>query len=110
MFLYSRGELPYAWAVPAGIGDTIVAILAVALVVTNAATFRPWLLPAWNLLGLADITVVVVGAATISLRDPASMSALLRLPLSLLPTFLVPIITASHVLIFARQQERGWRP
>jgi hypothetical protein len=34
--------------------------------------------------------------------DPASMQALLVLPLSLLPTFLVPLIIASHVLIFAR--------
>jgi hypothetical protein len=30
------------------------------------------------------------------------MAALLRLPLSLVPTFLVPLIIASHVLIFTR--------
>jgi len=30
------------------------------------------------------------------------MAALLRLPLSLLPTFLVPLVIASHVLMFAR--------
>jgi hypothetical protein len=34
--------------------------------------------------------------------DPDSMSALLRLPLSLLPTFLVPILIGSHVLLFWR--------
>jgi hypothetical protein len=30
------------------------------------------------------------------------MRALTHLPLSLLPTFLVPLIIASHVVIFAR--------
>ena len=30
------------------------------------------------------------------------MIELLRLPLSVLPTFLVPLITASHLLLFAK--------
>ena len=37
-----------------------------------------------------------------ALQPPASMAALLRLPLSLLPTFLVPLIIASHVQLFRR--------
>jgi hypothetical protein len=37
-----------------------------------------------------------------ALADPASMGPLRTLPLSLLPTFLVPLIIASHVLIFWR--------
>jgi hypothetical protein len=50
---------------------------------------------------------VVVRAATTALQDPSSMAPLVRLPLSLLVTFLVPIIIASHVLVFARYAARS---
>src|SRR5262249_9146924 len=97
------GDLPREFAVPAAIGDTAVAALAVLLVVFGRwITRRPGIVLAWNLLGLADILLVVAKAARLSLADPPSMAALLRLPLSLLPTFLVPIIVASHVLLLVR--------
>jgi hypothetical protein len=37
------------------------------------------------------------------------MAALLRLPLGLLPTFLVPLIIASHFLIFLRLYQESHR-
>jgi hypothetical protein len=57
---------------------------------------------AWNPIGLADILFVVATAGRLALADPTSMRALTVLPLSLRPTFLVPITIASHVLILAR--------
>jgi len=45
---------------------------------------------------------VVVTAARLGVADPESMAALLQLPLSLLPTFLVPLIIASHVVLGVR--------
>jgi hypothetical protein len=103
LVLHARGELPYAFAVPGGWGDIAIACGALALVlfVPDLAAQRPWLL-AWNLLGLADILSVVVIAARLALRNPDSMAALQRLPLSLLPTFLVPLIIASHLFLFGR--------
>ena len=38
---------------------------------------------------------------------PGSMAALLRLPLSLLQTFLVPLIIATHVILAVRLLRAG---
>ncbi len=103
LILYARGELPYAFAVPGGWGDIAIATgaLALVLLVPDLAAHRTWVLT-WNLLGFIDIVYVVVTAARLLFANPDSMSALLRLPLSLLPTFLVPLIIASHVFLFWR--------
>ncbi len=103
LFLYRKGELPFGFAVPGGWGDILVATSAGLLLLSwsGGAHDRRWL-AIWNLAGFIDISLVVATAARQALADPASMAALLRLPLSLLPTFLVPLIIASHVLIFIR--------
>ena len=56
----------------------------------------------WNVVGTIDIALVVMTAARLGLAAPSSMRALTYLPLSLLPTLLVPLIIATHLLIFAR--------
>jgi hypothetical protein len=105
LVLHRRGELPYAFAVPGGWGDILVALGALLLLIGGPPTrgagwYRAYVV--WNLFGLADILFVVATAARLAIADPDSMAALLRLPLSLLPTFLVPLIIASHVLIALR--------
>jgi hypothetical protein len=104
LVLHGRGELPWAFAVPGGWGDILVA--AAALVVAAAAPRRGpagwWAYAAWNAAGLADILGVVATAARLALAAPGSMRALTVLPLGLLVTFVVPLIIASHVVIFAR--------
>lgn len=99
--LCSRGELPFAFAAPAGWGDIFVAALAILLLaLSNARNWR--MLIIWNTIGLTDILFVVMTALRLGLEDRQSMHALREFPLSLLPTFLVPLIMASHVLIFFR--------
>jgi hypothetical protein len=99
--LSSRGELPFAFAAPAGTGDIIVASLAVLLLALSGA--RSWkILIIWNTIGLTDILFVVLMALRLGLADRQSMHALREFPLSLLPTFIVPLIIVSHVLIFFR--------
>jgi hypothetical protein len=101
LFLERRGEMPPAFAVPAGWGDVTVAVLAVVVLVSSDA--RNWsFLLIWNCVGLVDILFVVVAALRIGLQDWQSMHALRAWPLNLLPTFVVPLIIASHVLIFVR--------
>jgi hypothetical protein len=99
--LCSRGELPFAFAAPAGWGDIGVATLAILLLVLSNA--RNWsMLIIWNTVGLTDILFVVMTALRLGLADRQSMHALREFPLSLLAMFLVPLIIVSHVLIFFR--------
>jgi hypothetical protein len=108
LLLYYRDRaLPRAFAVPGGWGDIVVATLALALLtVGGGLETRPRLVGAWNAFGLLDILFVVVTASRLALADPNSMSALLRLPLSLLVTFLVPILIVDHVVVFWRLRAR----
>jgi hypothetical protein len=104
---YRDGALPYAFAVPGGWGDILVATLALGLVAAiRELEARRGLVGVWNTLGLIDILFVVATASRLALADPDSMNALLRLPLSLLVTFLVPLIIASHVVVFWRIARR----
>jgi len=112
LYLYGRGELPYAFAVPGGWGDIVVATLAAALLMWGPPRggLRRAAYIAWNVLGLADILFVVVTAARLAAADQESMVALLRLPLRLLVTFLVPLIIATHVILMARLIRRSPAP
>ena len=91
---------------PRGWGDIVVAATALLLLIfrpTSATVYR-----LWNIAGLADILMVVFTATRLALQDAASMAALLRLPLSLLPTFLVPLIIFTHIVIFFRLRYEGF--
>jgi hypothetical protein len=100
LWLYEQRQLPFAFAVLGGWGDIVVASLALVLLILRPNSRAIYQI--WNMLGLADILFVVVTATRLALADPASMATLLRFPLSLLPTFIVPIIIFSHVVIFLR--------
>ena len=102
LVLCQRATLPCAFAMRAGWGDIIVAVLTLAVVAAMRTEFAKTLLLIWNTTGLIDIIFVVFSALRFGLTDWQSMQALRELPLSLLPTFLVPLIIASHVLIFIR--------
>ena len=106
--LYRRGELPFAFAVPGGWGDVLAAagaagILAGAIPARNRA--RRGVVLAWNVLAFLDILYVVSTAARIFLVEPDALTPLTRFPLSLLPTFFVPLIVLSHLRIFGALRE-----
>ena len=107
LVLCQRGELPCGFARPAGWGDIVVAVLALAVLGAMRTEFAKTLLLIWNTIGLIDIVFVVFSALRFGLQDWQSMHALRELPLSLLPTFLVPLIIASHLLIFVRLARAG---
>ena len=104
LILHSQGELPYAFAVPGGLGDIAVATTAIFVSLISSTTGVKGLrvLLIWNVFGLLDILFVIATAVRLVMADPGSMSALTELPLSVLPTFLVPIIIFTHIIIFVR--------
>ncbi len=115
ILLYLREELPYDFAIPAGIGDIAIAFFALILITTSRAENRSGLVSygVWNFLGLIDILFVVSRAGRLALNDPMSMRAMLELPLSLLITWLVPLIIGTHILfaiwLYRRSKETGLR-
>lgn len=98
LYLHSKGQLSGDFAVVAGWGD--IAIAASAAVVLLLRSRAAVLL--WNVAGLADILFVVGNAARLVSTTPEAMAPFMKLPLAFLPTFLVPVIIASHIILFHR--------
>jgi len=71
LLLCERGQLPCAFARPAGWGDIIVAFLALVVVVLMWTPFAKALLLIWNSIGLIDIIFVVFSALRFGLKRPA---------------------------------------
>lgn len=108
VLLESRGVLPAVFALPAGYGDMFIGATAtyVALRLANPAHRGSFVL--WQALGITDLVVAVGLGTTARLLDPgASMAAMTELPLSLVPTFLVPLFLIFHVISIA--QAKGWK-
>jgi hypothetical protein len=111
LIAYARGEMPAEFALPAGIGDVLVGVAAVAvawLAATHGAQRMRTTVLAWCALGIADL-VVAVGTGFLSspsimqqlaLDDPNS--AITRYPFVLIPTFLVPVSIVLHVYVIQR--------
>jgi hypothetical protein len=104
LILYAGGWLPGAFALPAGIGDVMVGLLAP---IVGARGSSGWL-RAWNLLGIADLMVAVT---TGFLTSPSPLQLLARdrpnelisaFPLALIPVFLVPLSVLLHLASLER--------
>lgn len=102
----SAGRLPSSFAQLAGPGDIAAGLLAIpaALLATRADKASRSLLLAWNLLGLLDILAVFLSAQRLLLvlRDERFFQAFQRMPFSVLPVLVVPLILLTHLLVFAR--------
>jgi hypothetical protein len=112
LVLYGRGELPRDFAQQAGWGDIAVAVGAVlvllfALPARTRGRLRALL--AWNVAGLADILFVIGSAMQLPPAERGAVMPFFHLPLSLLPTFFVPLIIVSHLLLFLWIREEAAR-
>lgn len=110
--LIGRGLLTREFTL-AGYGDILAGLGALALLPLSACTARgrrAWWL--WNVVALADILLVFATAQRILLwrGDFAALEVLTRFPGPLLTLFVVPLVMATHLLVFARlRRVRGRR-
>ena len=103
LILHSRGVLPGEFAIPAGWGDIAVGVAAIgvlALCLPVRTRAQRVGLIVWNTAGLIDILGVLGNGARIFASNPAIGAPFTALPLALLPTFVVPLVIVSHVLLF----------
>jgi len=118
LLAWARGFLPGYFALPAGIGDALVGLLAIplALGLRSNSPFVRRLALGWNILGIVDLVNAVsmgVTSAVVQLQAaPSSSSAaagspLLLYPLVLVPTFGVPLALILHSLSIRQLRRRG---
>jgi hypothetical protein len=105
LVLYASGRMPGEFALPAGVGDVLVGLLALVVGLAYARRWRgsAGLVRAWNLLGLTDL-VVAVTTGFLSSPSPFQMLAFDRpnqligaFPLAMIPVFLVPLSILLHL-------------
>jgi hypothetical protein len=103
LVLHQRGELPRPLVVPGALGDIIVAVMALPVALAplaDAARHRAIVI--WNVVGFVGLLLAQLSTARLALSSPVEVRLLTHLPLSLLPTFLLPLLLATHVVIFVR--------
>lgn len=107
--LETHGILPALFALPAGYGDMLIGATASLAAMKLATPRRRTAFAAWQAAGIADLVMAVGLGTTARLLDPhsISMDAMTVLPLSLVPTFFVPLMLIFHVICIARA--RGWK-
>ena len=115
---WMQGELPGAFALPAGIGDITVGVLALpaALFVASGTATGRAIGVAWNLLGLTDFaTAIATGAMTspgqfqvLALDHPNLQAGIY--PNVMIPAFAVPSLIILHVLSLWQLRRAARRP
>src|SRR5215470_5738155 len=110
---WAAGELPGAFALPAGTGDVLVGVLALpaAFYLQSGARGGRAAAYAWNLLGILDLAIAVtMGALTSTGRLPVAVAntATTTFPLVMIPAFAVPLSLILHG-VSLRQLARGGR-
>ena len=106
--LYAVGLLPGVFALPAGWGDIAIGATAplAALKLANFSRRRGFIF--WQILGISDLVMAVTLGTIARLISPDGVGTgvMTVLPLSLIPTFAVPLLIMLHVLCIA--QARQW--
>jgi hypothetical protein len=114
---WSRGGISGTFALPAGMGDVLVGLLAlpVAYLLRAGAPGARWWAIAWNVLGLVDFAIAIgIGISSapgpLQVIVPDRPNALLgTFPTVMIPAFAVPSSILLHVLSL-RQLLRGRHP
>src|ERR1700722_6105572 len=109
VILGARGILPTGFAWPAGYGDLFIGLTASLVTWKLATAEHRGSFIFWQGLGILDLVTAVSLGVTTGIFHPqgVSMAAITVLPLSLIPTFFVPLYFMFHIICIA--QARQWR-
>jgi hypothetical protein len=111
LVLYAIGSVPRHFALPAGLGDVAVGLLApiIALLVRRQVRSARPLALGWNLFGLVDLLVAVglgtgylILALHPELSAPPGAAAMTFFPLILVPAYAVPLGFILHIYSIRR--------
>jgi len=108
LILASYGILPSVFALPAGWGDIAIGATASFVALKLASPDHRRIFVVWQVLGIADLVTAVTLGTLASVIDPHGIptSAMTVLPLSLIPTFAVPLLLILHVTCIV--QAKRW--
>jgi hypothetical protein len=110
LMLYHEGVLPGVFALPAGWGDIAIGATAplVAWAISSKKNFLKQIFVLWNVLGMLDL-VMAVSLGILASAGPLGIlagdittRAMGTFPLSLIPTFFVPLLMILHLIALGR--------
>lgn len=112
LVLAGMGELPWLFALPAGLGDIMTAVAA-PFIAYYAATRTDFIKSnrflAWNIFGLVDFLVALGTGGAARVLGPetvgAGMEPMGTLPLIIIPALLVPMLMLTHLIMLIRAYE-----
>jgi hypothetical protein len=116
LILMAKGMLPPTFALPAGLGDMTIGVTAplIALALSRKK-LAEWVFVLWQAAGILDL-VVAVGTGVLSsptrlgvLAHGATTRLMGQLPMSLIPTFVVPLLLIFHIICIAQLRQAGQR-
>jgi hypothetical protein len=104
LVLHAHGILPGIFALPAGWGDIAIGATAPLVAMKLAHTDRRKSFIFWQILGILDLVMAVSLGTLARLISPRGIAAgaMTVLPLSLIPTFAVPLLIILHVICIAQ--------
>lgn len=118
LLLAARGRLSASFASPAGLGDIVVASLAIPLALAAArGAVPPGWVRAWNALGTLDLIVAIsLGLLSASgtpfriFTDGPGTLAMTELPWVMVPAMIVPVFFLIHLTIAVKLRAPGRVP
>jgi hypothetical protein len=118
LILYATGKLPGQFALPAGVGDIGIGLLApvVGLGYARAPQTTAGLVAAWNAFGIFDLIVAVgTGFLTapsllVSTAVQPTSELMTVLPMVLIPVYLVPLSIVLHLASLAKLHRESRAP
>ena len=107
----SASELPRGLALIAGAGDLVVAVMALPVALAPIGEeARGRAIRIWSVVSLLSLLASTGELLRLGVAEPLRLLPFAVLPLSLYPTFLLPLLLAAQAVLLGRMMRRGDQP